>query len=129
MANINFRELWRGFGWRKRSEIESFRATVYEILGDIDATWDNLLAAKKAHRSTVGFKLAIKELLEELQAAENNLQAAWGLKTDVKYHTYWMCPKACTCPKMDNMDRLGFGRIISADCPLHGKKGLENENI
>ena len=113
MANINFRELWRDFGWRKRSEIESFRATVYDILADIDTTWDDLLAAKKAHRSIIGFKQGIKELLEELQEAENNLQAAWGLKKDVNYHTYWMCPKACTCPKMDNMDRLGFGRIIS----------------
>ena len=63
----------------------------------------------------------LKKALDHLQDCESELQKAWGLEADPKWHTYWMMPKECRCPKLDNMDQLGYGRIISGDCPLHGK--------
>ena len=39
---------------------------------------------------------------------------------DKGYHRYWLDFEVCKCPRMDNLERLGYGRIINQKCPLHG---------
>lgn len=60
---------------------------------------------------------AYAALIEQFEFA---LQRTRGWPENKDKHAYWNSPKACTCPKIDNAEMQGFGRILSADCPLHG---------
>lgn len=125
MAEVNFRELWRKLSWEQRAKLEHTRGEIYITLSYIEHICAEYLKYKKQHKSTHDRKRALKFHLEQLRKLEFKMQRLWGLKEDEKYHTYWMMPKQCTCPKMDNRDRLGHGRVISGDCPLHGKGMLK----
>ena len=57
---------------------------------------------------------------ERVTELEFELQRLWGFSQDEEFHKYWLNIGSCSCPKMDNMDRLGYGRIINLGCPLHG---------
>ena len=121
MAEVNFRKLWRELSWEQRAELEHTRGSIYTYLGAIENIYKDYLKLKKQHKKCAEYKRALKFHMERLRGLEFKMQRLWGLKEDEKYHTYWMMPKQCTCPKVDNLDRLGHGRIISEDCPLHGK--------
>lgn len=57
----------------------------------------------------------------ECEMLEYELQALWGFPQDNKYHEFWRRPR-CTCPTLDNRERLGTGyHIINQLCPLHGE--------
>jgi hypothetical protein len=62
----------------------------------------------------------IERLNTMLEGLEFYLQYLWGFDLDPTYHTYkWKHP-SCTCPTLDNLERLGTPyHIISQDCPLH----------
>lgn len=122
--SVNFKEKWKKLSWLRRAEIEEARGNAYRCIAYIDQSYADLEKLRKAHKSTEKTKEAVRHWLAKLEEAENELQHLWGLKQDTNGHTYWLCPEACTCPKLDNMDYLDLGKIISADCPLHGKKGL-----
>lgn len=124
MANVNFREKWAKMSWEQRAEIEYARGEAYSAIAAVDRVYEKLQQARTKHAKTGTIKEWLQAKIDDLEAAEFELQHLWGLKKDPNYHTYWLCPKACTCPKLDNMDYLGFGKIISEDCPLHGKKGF-----
>lgn len=48
------------------------------------------------------------------------LQEAWGFTISRDYHSFWLMPK-CSCPILDNKERLGTGNfIIDKDCLIHG---------
>ena len=121
MSEVNFRELWRKLSWEQKAKLEYARGYLYIQLGNIESFCDAYLERKRQHKSCSDVKRSLKFYMEEVRKCEFKMQELWGLKADENYHTYWMMPKQCTCPKMDNLDRLGFGRIISEDCPLHGK--------
>lgn len=54
---------------------------------------------------------------------EYRLQALWNFTADSNFHSYWFKMPHCTCPYMDNQERIGTGMfIISGDCPLHGNR-------
>ena len=57
---------------------------------------------------------------ERVAVLEFELQRLWGFPQDKEFHRYWLNIGSCSCPKMDNMDRLGYGRIINLGCPVHG---------
>jgi hypothetical protein len=62
----------------------------------------------------------IPSLMKEYTALEYKMQECWGFPKDAGYHRFWDIP-ACTCPRMDNEDRLGTKySIFSQECPLHG---------
>lgn len=64
----------------------------------------------------------IPELLKEYTAGEFAMQRLWGFPEDANYHRFWDIP-ACTCPRMDNNERVGTPyHITSSECPLHGSK-------
>jgi hypothetical protein len=64
----------------------------------------------------------LHEMAQEIDEIDFELQDGWGFGRDKRYHTWWYRLPKCTCPKMDNKDRIGTDlRIISLDCPLHGE--------
>jgi len=57
----------------------------------------------------------------ELEIINTTLQKLWGFPADRNYHEWWLL-KNCSCPCMDNRERLGTPfRIISVDCKWHSK--------
>lgn len=62
----------------------------------------------------------------KVEFTEYFLQQLWGFKQDRDFHTHWWRIKGCTCPSLDNLDRVGTGqRVINATCHWH--KGEANE--
>lgn len=59
-------------------------------------------------------------LAEELTSTEYDMQELWGFERDHSYHQWWNWPR-CTCPKMDNAERIGHPDlcIVNESCPLH----------
>lgn len=78
---------------------------------------DALLEISKLEGLTRADYDIISERVTEL---EFELQRLWGFPQDKEFHRYWLNIGSCSCPKMDNMDRLGYGRIINLGCPVHG---------
>lgn len=60
--------------------------------------------------------------VQVIEDIEFTLQGLWKFDRDVNYHTHWIDIKGCTCPKMDNRDHWGTGRITSSDCKWHWKE-------
>lgn len=62
----------------------------------------------------------LKELAFFVEINEFTLQELWGFNRDKNWHKWFNVPK-CTCPKMDNRERLGTDyTIINSNCPVHG---------
>ena len=120
MSSPDFKKLWQEMDWYDRSHVLDMRRRAFYCLGEIDSIYDYIQVLRAQHKSTREYKKRLKEWMDQLEEWEYQLQVVWGVKKDSKYHTYWLAPKACTCPKMDNADHLGYGRIIAGDCPLHG---------
>lgn len=57
-------------------------------------------------------------------AFEYVLQAVWKFPLDNSYHRYGIDLNGCTCPHLDNLDRVGRTntRICNFDCKFHGIK-------
>jgi hypothetical protein len=67
------------------------------------------------------------DILAEVREQDYNLQDYWNFERDSNYHTYeWRLP-GCTCPCMDNLERVGLriGFYHNDSCPYHGGN---NEN-
>jgi hypothetical protein len=59
--------------------------------------------------------------VQTIEDLEFKLQAAWGFSQDKNYHTRWNKIKGCTCPTMDNRERIGTPyRIHDTSCKWHG---------
>lgn len=58
----------------------------------------------------------------QVRKIEFDLQKLWKFEQDPKFHRYQLYIKGCTCPKMDNEERVGRteDRIHSFSCPWHG---------
>lgn len=120
--NVDFRALYRAQTWDERAEVLERRASIFRTLGIIDRCCAELILTRRGKKfGGATLKEDIKDFLEILERNENELQKAWGLEPDPKWHSYWKAPMYCTCPKLDNAEMLGYGRIINEDCPLHGK--------
>lgn len=55
-----------------------------------------------------------------IEDTEFTLQGLWKFSRDTKFHTHWIDIKGCTCPKMDNADGVGGGKITRTSCKWHG---------
>ena len=55
-----------------------------------------------------------------MQILESELQRLWKFEQDLSYTKFWLLPH-CTCPVLDNEDRMGYGAIIDGGCPVHGQ--------
>lgn len=62
----------------------------------------------------------LRALANEVKDIEFDLQEAWRFERNAAFHEFWNVPK-CTCPKLDNIDCKGSGRMFFAvSCPIHG---------
>jgi len=75
---------------------------------------------EEAKRTQDGKRL--RELAVMFEELEFLQQEAWNFEQDRKFHRWFDLP-GCTCPKLDNGDRVGASdeRIISTDCPAHNE--------
>ncbi len=69
----------------------------------------------------------IKEISKEIEDIEFKLQENWNFSKDSNYHRYWLDVNHCSCPKIDNLDFIYFGRgkIINTSCLIHGNTNFE----
>jgi len=62
----------------------------------------------------------LKELFYHWTINQYELQDIWGFERNSDFHPSHRLPK-CTCPKLDNDDRLGtLYKVVDSTCPLHG---------
>ena len=56
-----------------------------------------------------------------IQQIEFNMQQACGFVCNANFHKYWFQVKGCSCPKMDNRERIGTKfSVIDMNCMWHG---------
>ena len=77
--------------------------------------------AGKAKVITKVDRLKIENFKNRLQDIEFKSQEAWGFNKDINYHIWWLDLPGCSCPRMDNRERMGIeGNIHVETCPWHG---------
>jgi hypothetical protein len=65
--------------------------------------------------------LKLRMLARMFTALEFEQQRLWNFALDDRFHHFFELP-GCTCPKLDNLERLGTSYSIRAlDCPIHGE--------
>jgi len=63
----------------------------------------------------------LRSLAEIVTEYDYQLQELWGFGRNKNFHKFWELPH-CTCPRHDNMDRIGTPyAIINRNCILHGE--------
>ena len=91
----------------------------------INEIYKKLESIFEAQRKILNGKIEVAETVleqwdSEVRVLEFELQEAWGFERNEKWHHYWFKQPLCTCPKVDNYERLGTGMfIVSNSCPLH----------
>jgi tRNA U55 pseudouridine synthase TruB len=76
---------------------------------------------KKTEEEQEKIKKELKSFDKRIKEIEFELQKLWRFDQKEFYHKYWFLQPACSCPKMDNYDNLGFDRrIINCECLIHG---------
>ena len=71
------------------------------------------------HDTVKNDPIKLQMLAAVFDALENEQQKLWNFVPRANMHRWFDFP-GCTCPKMDNADRLGTDfKIISEDCPIH----------
>lgn len=104
MNNVNIKESYKKLNTAEKMAI----STLHNILDDIKQN-------PKRYTDPV-------QLIEDI---EHTLQGLWRFPRDVNYHTHFLEIKGCKCGSIDNLERLGFGRIVASNCPWHGNKNNE----
>ena len=73
-----------------------------------------------SNASEIGNKKALKMLANMFELLEFEQQTLWKFDRNSNFH-YWFDIPGCSCPKMDNRDRIGTEyRIMIDTCPIHG---------
>ncbi len=101
MSNVNIKE---AFEKLNKKELETIRC-IHGMLDDIKIN-------PERYENPV-------QLIEDL---EFSLQCLWKFPRDANYHTHFLDIRGCTCGRLDNLDRLGYGRVINGGCIWHGTK-------
>jgi hypothetical protein len=98
-------------------------------------TDDELVALKVSHQLKFMIFSAAQQykkdpkVLQMLYAVETALefeqQKLWHFEPNKRFHRFFEFP-GCTCPKLDNIDRIGVGPFIFyTSCPVHGDSTSE----
>ena len=62
-----------------------------------------------------------KDSVECVESLETTLQFLWGFPYDKSYQTYRFGFKECSCPKVDNRERVGMREFVyDKSCVVHG---------
>lgn len=122
-------ERWEKLSDEAKSSIKSLHAAAQALVDGLDALASAREAAKTPYAEETIIRL-IDNLNSQLESVEYRLQDLWGFEKNANYHTWWLRPKNCKCPKLDNQDPAyyGGGKIITEECPIHSYqliKGVE----
>lgn len=64
----------------------------------------------------------LKKFDKRLEEIEYRMQELWHFGKNKNFHKFWFQQPLCSCPKIDNMERIGVGNfIVNLNCPIHGK--------
>ena len=100
----------------ERGLSDEYRAVLKDVYTQLDA----LLKRPEMYAGT-GL-----EAVERCHGLEYTLQFLWGFDLNDKMHRYDYRLRDCTCPIMDNDDRLGVDeRIHLMNCPFHGVQSFK----
>lgn len=110
----------------QKQDIADLYAEAWVLVDMLDWLVDNRPVDPRGSKATDKWIKTVNALLEDL---EYQMQEVWGFERNANYHTWWLKPKHCKCPKMDNTDPCYYGRgkIITEDCPLHGHWNKEKK--
>lgn len=73
-----------------------------------------------SNANEIGNNKALKMLANMFESLEFEQQTLWKFDRNKNFH-YWFDIPGCSCPKMDNRDRIGTEHRIMIDtCPIHG---------
>jgi len=100
---------------KKNKVTEAQEEKLYKLYEELDNIFkqDKTLDASNKEQA--------KTLVLELENLEFELQKNWNFPQSVNFHTYWSKLSNCSCPKLDNQERIGTGqRITVGDCIYHG---------
>ena len=62
---------------------------------------------------------ALHSLRNQITEIDFELQRTWGFEVNKNFHRFFDLPH-CTCPKMDNEQRLGTNYLVlDGSCPVH----------
>ena len=119
--DYDFKKLAEKLPEKNKERLKSLYESANFIIEQIDYTVCEIREAKSDYDKNK-LILKLKRLNDTLQNLEFAMQGEWGIEKDSKYHTWWLKPRNCMCPKMDNTDPcfFGMGKIINYDCPVHG---------
>ena len=71
------------------------------------------------HKRPLYYFQTYKDAVECVESLETTLQLLWGFPYDKNYQTYRFGFKECSCPKMDNRDRVGTGSLFRIEGVLY----------
>lgn len=102
-------------------------------------TLEQLEALKESHvlahtikeqaRNSIGKPLKLRMLAAVFEALEFEQQKLWNFEPNADFHRFFDFP-GCTCPKLDNIDRLGSPyKVYNKACLIHGDVQLEVKAI
>lgn len=119
--DYNFKELAKKLPKENKERLKSLYESAEFVIKEIDYIVCDIKEEKRKYEKE---KLIAKlyQLNRLLQNLEFAMQGEWGIEKDEKYHTWWLKPRNCDCPKLDNTDPayFGGGKIINCCCPVHG---------
>ena len=82
------------------------------------------------HNRPLYYFQTYKDAVKCVESLETTLQLLWGFPYDKNYQTYRFGFKECSCPKMDNAERVGTGGFYyDRGCVVHGYLFEEGESF
>lgn len=119
--NYDFKELAKKLPEENKNRLKELYKSAEFVIQEIDLTVCDMKEAKTDYDKDK-LKLKLLNLNNLLRNLEFAMQGEWGIEKNSKYHTWWLKPRNCNCPQMDNTDPcyFGMGKIINYDCPVHG---------
>lgn len=106
MKTLTIKERWESLPLEKQEQIKSWHKTLELIK-------QNSFLYKNAGASPV-------QMIEDIEFI---LQMLWGFPIDANFHSHWIDIAGCKCPRLDNMERIGYGRVINEACYWHAEFG------
>lgn len=71
-------------------------------------------------KANIDHPTTLQMLARVFDNLENEQQELWNFGADPNFHRFFDMP-GCTCPRMDNEDRLGTPhKVHDSTCPIHG---------
>lgn len=127
--DYDFKKMYDSMSTEDKAKIRALHRVAEECVEYLDALAKRKEEFKEHPTVVRTLNNMIMRSVEDLENLEFAMQNAWGIPTDPNYHTWWLYPTQCLCPKMDNRDPMffGAGKIIAGDCPIHGDFNLESD--